>query len=212
MNGKLLEVKAALETCFALQSFVTKTWHDSGPEVPEQSGRETPEDLRNLVLMQHAKNYLLWHVEDAARRQDVPDSVIAACKREIDALNQQRNDFIEEIDLCLYALLTPHLPPAAGHHINTETPGMAVDRLSILALKVYHMEEQTWRVDAGAEHIASCRGKLNVLHRQRADLAAALLELIDDYGAGRKVLAMYNQFKMYNDPNLNPELYGNRGK
>ncbi len=119
---------------------------------------------------------------------------------------------IEEIDKYLVALIAPHLPKGATSRINTETVGMAIDRLSILALKIYHMEEQTHRTDVTAEHIESCRMKFDILCQQRKALITAVLELMDDYAAGQKIPALYSQFKMYNDPELNPEVYASTGQ
>ena len=163
------------------------------------------------MLDQHLRNFRLWHVEDTARRRDVDDAVIADCKRRIDVLNQERNDRMERVDACLVALLRPYLPEACSEAYNTESPGMAIDRLSILSLKIWHMAEQTRREDASPDHIAACREKLAVLHRQRQDLAAAVQGLMAEYLAGTKRPGVYFQFKMYNDPNLNPQLYAPRG-
>jgi hypothetical protein len=201
------ELKALLEEAFAAQTAATEEWH-ARPEPVCGADR----DLRAAILAQHASNFRLWHVEDRARRRDVPDAAIAACKREIDGLNQMRNDGIEEVDRRLAVLLEPLLPGEAAGRMNTETAGMAVDRLSILALKIYHMEEQTRRRDAGPEHVAACRDKLAVLRRQRLELIRAVLELLDDYASGNKRPAAYSQFKMYNDPDLNPELYRRGGR
>jgi hypothetical protein len=161
-----------------------------------------------LVLVQHFYNFSLWHIEDEARRTDVDDAVIADYKRTIDGLDQKRSDALEAVDKCLMSILKPLLPKNATLRQNTETVGMAVNRMSILALKIYHMEEQTRRRDVNAEHIRICSGKLDILNRQRRDLARAVLELIVDYAAGVKAPALYSQFKMYNDPALNPALYG----
>lgn len=217
-----------LEDCAALQDEATARWHQEAPKTPDtldslgtldtpdphfpgapgQDVPATPELLRALALAEHLRNFKLWHVEDDARRRDVDDSVIADCKRRIDAFNQERNDRIERIDACLIGLLRPHLPaPLPGCCRNTETPGMAIDRLSILSLKIWHMEEETRRADASSEHIAACAAKLAVLREQRADLAAALRGLIGEFLAGSKEPKVYFQFKMYNDPNLNPQLY-----
>ncbi len=207
MNEEILVIKTTLEACFTVQSAATSAWHDTEPVEPVCTDEPTVENLRNLVLLEHLCNFQLWHTEDRCRRTDVPDAVIVECKRLCDAMNQKRSDCIEAIDNCLYALLKPHLPQTTRPRHNTETPGMAVDRLSVLALRVYHMEEQTRRIDAGSDHVKSCREKLELLRRQRADLAKAVLELIADYANGVKVPVLYKQYKMYNDPNLNPELY-----
>lgn len=208
MNETMLAVKAALETCFAGQAHLTAYWHEHKPEMPVCSDEYTLENMRNLALLQHYFNFQLWHVEDEARRRDVDDSVIAECKRRIDGLNQRRNDCIERLDACLVDILAPELPKNATDRQNTETVGMAVDRMSILALKIFHMEEQTRRTDADRGHLESCARKLAVLQRQRQDLMRSVLELISAYFAGHKVPVLYSQFKMYNDPNLNPQLYG----
>jgi hypothetical protein len=212
MDERILEMKATLEACFTVQKVATAGWHETGVEEPEFDGEHSMENMRNLVLRQHAKNFQLWHTEDNARRLDVSDSVIASCKRDIDKLNQKRNDFIEELDRCLNGLLQPVLPKDARQRINTETVGMALDRLSILSLKIYHMEEETRRIGVSAEHIENCRDKLEILERQHERLCRAVLELIDEYAAGTKVPASYNQFKMYNDPELNPQLYSRKAK
>jgi Protein of unknown function (DUF4254) len=168
-------------------------------------------DLLYLVCEQHKFNYLLWHEEDIARSPEVGDIRIAAVKRAIDRFNQQRNDATERID--------DHLKQEVQHsgvvirhdaRWNTETPGSAIDRLSILALRIYHMEEQVQRADAGVEHVDRSRHKLSILTSQRDDLSAALAELLADIFAGRKRLKVYRQFKMYNDPALNPYLYAAR--
>jgi hypothetical protein len=160
---------------------------------------------------QHAFNFQLWHEEDIARSPDVGDSRIAQVKRAIDRFNQQRNDGIEKLDdfitdeLARLAITTPDGTPQ-----NTETPGSAVDRLSIMSLRIYHMREQTERVDVSAEHLESVRRKLALCQLQHADLSRSLTELLADLFAGRKRHRTYRQFKMYNDPALNPYLYQNR--
>lgn len=209
MNKAIEELKEHLASAFAGQASSVALWHQTEPMVPpkpEQSGLASALPL--LIQREHYFNFLLWHVEDEARRKDVDDSVIAGCKRRVDKLNQQRNDAMEEVDKYLCALLQPLLPQGGTGRRNTESVGMAVDRLSILALKVYHMGEQTERADVDAAHILSCKEKLAVLRRQRDDLAVAVLELIDDYAQGLKTPMLYSQFKMYNDPSLNPQLYG----
>jgi hypothetical protein len=157
----------------------------------------------------HRYNNLLWDEEDLARRVDVADAEIAKNKRAIDGYNQKRNDAIERIDEALLTRLAGvALAPDAWH--NSETAGAMIDRLSILSLKVFHMGAQTRRTDATAEHVASCREKLARLCVQRDDLAACLDMLLSRAAEGRAFWRVYRQFKMYNDPNLNPYLYGGR--
>ncbi|MFV0423332.1 DUF4254 domain-containing protein [Oleidesulfovibrio sp.] len=210
-------IKSALERAFDAQVDATARWHESEPGTPEAAGAEVTEKtpalaaLHRLVLAQHLMNFKLWHVEDIARRKDVGPEVIADCKYRIDGYNQHRNDYMEKVDVCMISLMQPLLPQVDDSvRINTESLGMAVDRLSILSLKMFHMLEQVERTDATEEHIASCREKLNVLAEQREDLGRAVMDLLGDYAVGKKRPKTYYQFKMYNDPNLNPELYGNR--
>lgn len=201
----LADLRRLLVRCWEAQAEAVARWHEAAPAESPQPG---PDDLPALVLAQHLANYRLWHVEDDARATDVGPEVIARCKRDIDRLNQQRNDLIEQVDTCLVSLILPLLPEQPRDRTNTETLGGALDRLSILALKIYHMEEQTRREDVGPEHRAACRDKAEVLRSQREGLAAAVLDLVDEYGRGEKRPVVYRQFKMYNDPRLNPRLYG----
>ncbi len=162
----------------------------------------------HAVCHQHAFNFQLWHEEDIARSPNVGDEKIAAVKRAIDGFNQKRNDGIEALDAFLLRELAERkVEPEPGAKLNTETPGSAIDRLSILALRRYHMQEQADREDAGEEHQAKVRQRLEVLAEQHKDLSTSLAELLDDIFAGRKRLKVYFQFKMYNDPTMNPYLY-----
>jgi hypothetical protein len=161
-----------------------------------------------LVCEEHKFNFLLWHEEDIARSPDAADERIAAVKRAIDGFNQQRNDAIERIDDYLKQQLDARgIRAADSAKLNTETPGQATDRLSILSLRIYHMEEQLERDDVDSDHIVRVRGKLEILHTQHDDLSISLQDLLSDIFAGRKRLKLYRQFKMYNDPTLNPYLY-----
>lgn len=208
MKPGIAELKKALEECFAEQIAYVAAWHEAVPEeidLPE--GGATPAMLKALVAREHLRNYRLWHVEDEARRKDVGPEIIAQCKRDIDGFNQSRNDYMEKVDACIVELVAPLLPQDAAERYNTETIGAAVDRLSIISLKIFHMKEQTERTDVGEEHIRSCEQKLAVLHEQQTDLSRSVLELIDEYAEGAKRPKVYYQFKMYNDPSLNPSLY-----
>lgn len=157
----------------------------------------------------YAKNWVdavQWHLEDIIRDPEIDPVAALALKRRIDRSNQVRTDMVEELDTYFrekYAGVTP-LPDAT---INTESPAWALDRLSILALKIYHMEQEVKRTDASPEHIARCQAKLDVLLEQRADLITAIGQLLDDIAAGRKYMKVYRQMKMYNDPATNPVLY-----
>jgi hypothetical protein len=161
-----------------------------------------------LVCQQLSFNYLLWHEEDIARSKDVPDSTIAQVKRAIDRYNQQRNDWIEKLDDWLTEELARlKVTPRPEATQNTETAGSSIDRLAILGLRIYHLQEQFERKDTTEEHRASVARKLAIAHAQHHDLSNSAQELLSDIFAGRKKHKTYRQMKMYNDPTLNPYLY-----
>lgn len=147
-----------------------------------------------------------WHLEDIIRDPDIDPVAALALKRRIDRSNQDRTDMVEEIDT-FFRTKYADVKPSADATINTESPAWALDRLSILALKIYHMECEVNRTDATPEHVAKCRAKLNVLLEQRVDLTQAIDALLDDIAAGRKYMKVYRQMKMYNDTDTNPVLY-----
>ncbi|MBU1003258.1 MAG: DUF4254 domain-containing protein [Proteobacteria bacterium] len=211
MTTILAEILKAVSQIIAEQGRQVDAWHLGDPgDLPEPTPAADLEVMIALAACEHQANYRLWHVEDEARRVDVGPETIADCKRRIDGLNQRRNDLIEKVDACLVPLVSPLIPADAPACHNTETVGMALDRLSIIALKIFHMREQTERDDVDRGHLDSCRVKLAVLEEQRDDLAQGVSELLREYAAGTKRPKVYYQFKMYNDPSLNPSLYGNR--
>jgi hypothetical protein len=164
--------------------------------------------LFELIEANHFFNTQLWNEEDLARRQRVSDSEIAKNKRAIDKFNQLRNDFIEEID---YFILqnVQHISSDTSKQ-SSETIGGIVDRLSILSLKVFHMTAQANRQDASTIHIQNCVEKLKILKIQRKDLSVCFDELVEDFQKGLRYFKQYKQFKMYNDPNLNPQIYNEK--
>ncbi len=171
------------------------------------------EGIWSIVCKQHSFNYLLWHEEDIARSREVTDAKIAAVKRAIDAYNQQRNDWIEKIDDWLTATLAEsRLAPAGDAPLNTETPGSAIDRLSILALRIFHLQEQLERTDVDQTHRQGVEQKLAICRVQQTDLSESLQQLLNDIQTGRKRHRTYRQLKMYNDPALNPYLYRNKAR
>ena len=179
-------------------------WHVKAPEPDYVEASDFP----NLVSMQHYVNFELWHQEDMARDPDATDSKIAAVKRAIDVLNQRRNDMIEQMDQYLLdELQKKKINYTSETEMNSETPGSIIDRLSINALKIYHMDEEIQRLDVTDEHRKKCSGKLSVLQDQRNDLKKSLETLLADLSSGKKRLKVYQQMKMYNDENLNPVLY-----
>ncbi|MBV9146639.1 MAG: DUF4254 domain-containing protein [Acidobacteria bacterium] len=179
---------------------LVREWHAEETEAPATG-------FDRLVIEQHRQNFALWHEEDRARAPHASAEEVAQTKRSIDALNQARNDLIEAIDRELLELLAKNGTQLRGE-LHSETPGMIIDRLSILSLKIFHTREQTERSDATAEHRASNQERLKILLAQRQDLAECLDKLGEDIQAGRRYFKLYRQLKMYNDPELNPEIYG----
>lgn len=163
----------------------------------------------NFLEANHRFNCLLWDEEDLARRKQVPDMEIAANKRAIDGYNQKRNDAIERID---EALLEGFRAVARnpGARLNSETAGSMVDRLSILSLKIFHMHLQTERNDVDSAHIENCRARLARFREQRRDLAGCFDRLLAETSRGDAWFQVYRQFKMYNDPSLNPAVYAEK--
>jgi len=180
-----------------------ETW-DRESEVPDSES-----NFSKRVLAMHQSNFRLWRLEDIMRRNDLPDALLVATKRNIDKLNQQRNDAIEKIDEELLETHYGYLQEL-DLPMRTETPGGALDRLSVLALKVFHMRQQAERKDASDSHKAACTNKLTILLRQQQDLRAAYSLMIDELNRGIVRYRIYRQFKMYNDPSLNPQLYNNQ--
>lgn len=148
-----------------------------------------------------------WHLEDIIRDPEIDPVAALTLKRRIDRSNQDRTDLVEKID-SYFREQYADVEVRDDATINTESPAWAVDRLSILALKIYHMQEQVERSDASPSHIEQCQHKLAVLLEQRVDLTTAIDQLLDDIAAGRKYMKVYRQMKMYNDPATNPVLYG----
>jgi hypothetical protein len=184
-----------------LQTAAVARWHAQPLDNPYTG-------LLGVVCQQHQFNYQLWHEEDIARSPDASDRRIAEVKRAIDRFNQQRNDWIERTDETLIEMLTAIGVEAPGTApMNTETPGGAIDRLSIMALRVYHLQEELARDGIDDAQRQRVDEKLQRCALQRADLTRSLDELLGDVFAGRKRLRVYRQNKMYNDPTLNPYLY-----
>ena len=150
-----------------------------------------------------------WHLEDIIRDPQIDPIAALALKRRIDKSNQDRTDLVERID-SYFLELYHEVPAQPDARINTESPAWAVDRLSILHVKLWHMQEQVDRSDVTAEQHDLCVKKMAVLKEQLADMTTSITQLLEDYQAGRRIMKVYKQMKMYNDPNLNPVLYGKK--
>lgn len=189
----------------------TRDWHHTGIR-PEKPGGE-PESAHAAwlaaVACQHQANFELWHIEDEARTPGATDTQIAGVKRRIDLTNQRRNDLAEELDRRLLEWLAARGLPRPAAPLHSESPGLIVDRLSILALKIYHTREEAGRTDAPQGHAERNRQRLAVLEEQRSDLAGCLDALWGETMAGTRRFKIYRQLKMYNDPALNPAIYRN---
>ncbi len=173
-----------------LQDEMTRVWHRDSPHIIEHH-----DDILVLILTQHLANFELWHLEDEARMA-VDLAEVGRVKREIDKTNQRRNDLVAQVDDALYNELTQN--PEASMH--SETPGMMIDRLSILSLKIYHMNEQTLRNDVSLEHKHRCAQQAGILRQQRKDLLTCLNALWMMLMSGERRFKLYHQMKMYNDP------------
>ncbi len=190
----------------ALHRDTVVRWHEQAVDQPFDG-------MLGVICRQHSYNFLLWHEEDIARCPDEEDRRIAQVKRDIDRYNQLRNDWIEKIDDWIAKSLEESgIEAAADAPLNTETPGSVIDRLSILALRIFHLQEQAQRTDVSPEHVESVEKKLAVCLLQHDDLSNSLSQLLDDIQAGRKRHRTYRQFKMYNDATLNPYLYKARAR
>ncbi len=173
---------------------------------------ENPYPKDGISHLLYRKNWIdtvQWHYEDIIRDPDIDPVEALVLKRKIDASNQDRTDLVEDID-SYFLKKYQSVKIMEDAVINTESPAWAIDRLSILALKIYHMREEAERKDASEEHIKKCQEKLGVLLEQRVDLSAAIDQLLKDIEAGRKYMKVYKQMKMYNDDELNPVLRGQK--
>jgi hypothetical protein len=186
----------------SLQDQLTQSWH-STPDLIDNP----PDQWLALVARQHRANFDLWHIEDEARTPKASDAQLADVKRRIDSTNQHRNDLAEELDRTLLDWLAPQKLPHEKAPLHSESPGLIIDRLSILALKIYHTREEAERPDASTEHAERNHARLLILEEQRTDLARCLDILWREAMAGSRRFKLYRQLKMYNDPTLNPAIY-----
>jgi hypothetical protein len=196
-----------------LHDEATIRWHRDAPSPKEAEALtalpRTGAQLAELALAQHRANFDLWHEEDLARAPDATDADLARIKRAIDVLNQRRNDLMEGMDAALLEAAGTQNPDAPLH---SESPGLILDRLSILALKLYHTAEESRRASALNAHRLRNLDRLQLLEEQRSDLAGGLDALWTEVLAGRRRFKLFRQLKMYNDPELNPAVYSHNAE
>jgi hypothetical protein len=196
------------EDIVELHDGLTESWHgDAGVADGEEKT-----DWLALVAAHHRANFELWHIEDEARAPGATDAELAEVKRRVDLTNQRRNDLAEQLDRMLLAWLEPQGLPNPDAALHSESPGLVIDRLSILALKIYHTREEAQRAGAPEGHAQRNRERLAILTEQRADLAHCLDALWRETLAGTRRFKLYRQLKMYNDPSLNPAVYRKLGR
>jgi hypothetical protein len=164
------------------------------------------DSIENRLYLKCWIDTVQWHLEDIIRDPKIDPTEALSLKRRIDRSNQDRTDLVEQIDSYFHQKYSD-VKPLDDARLNTESPAWAIDRLSILALKIYHMREQAEREDANDEHKQKCTDKLSILLEQQKDLSLAIDQLLEDIENGRKYMKVYRQMKMYNDPNTNPVLY-----
>lgn len=214
--ARLLSAKAVAD----MQDRLTALWHEQDIEIePEGDSEDAVIEsvLRDSVFMdsvrdQHLANFELWHIEDQARVPRAPDRQIAELKRAVDRTNQRRNDLMERCDSVLLAALECEGLPFPDAELHSESPGLMLDRLSILALKIFHTREEIDRRNAPEGHGERNRERLALLETQRGDLTGCLDRLWQRVIAGERRFKLYRQLKMYNDASLNPAVYSDLGK
>jgi hypothetical protein len=191
-----------------LHDELTERWHEDTCDADDDSN----DDWLRLVARQHRANFELWHIEDEARTPGATEAELADVKRRIDTTNQRRNDLAEQLDRVLLDWLQARALPNPEAPLHSESPGLIIDRLSILALKIYHTREEAGREDAPAGHGERNQDRLATLTELRDDLAGCLDSLWRETLEGKRRFKLYRQLKMYNDPSLNPAVYRKLGK
>lgn len=197
------------QNCYDIFERATADYHIADDVDAQVANPYHEGSIEHTLYAKNMVDAVQWHLEDIIRDPEIDPVAALALKRRIDRSNQVRTDMVEELDTYCrseFSDITP-LPNAT---INTESPAWALDRLSILALKIFHMQAEVARTDASPEHIAKCQAKLNVLLEQRTDLITAIEQLLQDIASGKKYMKVYRQMKMYNDPDTNPVLYATK--
>lgn len=203
--GSSLTSLVDAQTIIALHDSSTKKWHNEEP--PDLMAIGSSDQFADVVRVQHLANFELWHLEDEARSPYALDREIAQVKKRIDRVNQRRNDLMERCDALLLETLRSHGLPSPMAPLHSETPGLMLDRLSILALKIFHTLEEMQRENASPGHVRRNKERMDLLAEQRSDLAECLNRLWEQVIHGQRRFKLYRQLKMYNDPSLNPAVY-----
>lgn len=197
-----------IEQAWSIFETVISDYHKKDDVNQEENN---PYKEGSIEFLMYKKNWIdtvQWHLEDIIRDPNINPTEALKIKRKIDASNQERTDIVEFID-AFYLVKFSEVKPNKDAQINTESPAWAIDRFSILALKVFHMNEEATRKNASPEHIEKCTTKLNVLLEQKSDMIFSINQLLADISDGKKYMKVYKQMKMYNDDTLNPVLYSN---
>jgi hypothetical protein len=197
------------ENCYQIYEKSVADYHITDDVDAAQNNPFAEGDLNHTLYAKNWIDAVQWHLEDIIRDPEIDPVAALALKRRIDKSNQDRTDMVEELD-SYFRDKFKSVAVLDSATINTESPAWAFDRLSILALKIYHMNVEVARTDATPQHIARCKAKLDVLLEQRIDLITAIDQLLDDIAAGRKYMKVYRQMKMYNDADTNPVLYASK--
>ncbi|NOU18258.1 MAG: DUF4254 domain-containing protein [Bacteroidales bacterium] len=197
------------ELCNKLFDDSTTYYHTMDNVYATLANPHKEETIEGALFKKNWIDAVQWHLEDIIRDPKIDPIKALEIKRWIDRSNQERTDLVELID-SYFLTKYKDVKPQPGATLNTESPAWAIDRLSILALKIYHMQQEVIRKDAAPEHLAKCQIKLDVLLDQKKDLSLAIDQLIADIESGKKYMKVYKQMKMYNDPSLNPVLYAQK--
>lgn len=197
------------EQCNRIFDEATRYYHTKDDVDAIMENPYPGQTIEHTLFLKNWIDAVQWHLEDIIRNPNIDPVEALQIKRRIDRSNQERTDLVEWID-CYFREKYADISPLANATINTESPAWAIDRLSILELKIYHMQQEVIRDDVSIEHIEKCGHKLSVLLEQRRDLSTAIDQLLGDIESGRKYMKVYMQMKMYNDPSLNPVLYAKK--
>lgn len=197
------------QQCISIFEKATSDYHLTDDVDAEMNNPYPEKSIEYYLYLKNWIDAVQWHLEDIIRNPSIDPTEALQIKRRIDTSNQNRTDLVELID-SYFLEQYKEVAIKQGATINTESPAWAVDRLSILILKIYHMEQEVERTDVDSEHIHTCQNKLNILLEQRTDLSTALEQLLEDIKTGNKYMKVYKQMKMYNDPALNPVLYSKK--